>query len=130
MRSGIAGRQSESPDKCLQLRFTPRALSDLEGIWNYISDDSVDAANRVESAILSACESLARHPLIGSRRSEITPLPVRFWAVPEFLNYIVVYRPDTTPLQVIAVLHGKREIQRAAGEADIAKALRRCAQTG
>ena len=27
-------------------------------------------------------------------------------------NYTVVYQPDTAPLQIIAVLHGKRSIRR------------------
>ena len=92
-------------------QFTPRALDDLSGIWEYIAEGSMDAANRVESAIFSACNSLARRPLMGSRRSEITPLPVRFWTVTRFPNFIVVYRPDTRPLQVIAVLHGKRNLK-------------------
>jgi antitoxin ParD1/3/4/toxin ParE1/3/4 len=61
-------------------QFTPRALDDIDNIWNYIAEDSFDAANRVQSAILAACESLSRHPLLGSKRSEITHLPVRFWA--------------------------------------------------
>jgi plasmid stabilization system protein ParE len=92
-------------------QFTPRALNDLGDIWDYIAEDSVDAANRVESAILAACDSLARHPLLGSKRSEITSLPVRFWTVTRFPSFIVVYRPDTKPLQIIAVLHGKRNIK-------------------
>jgi plasmid stabilization system protein ParE len=91
--------------------LTPRAVNDLDEIWNYIAGDSVDAANRVESAIFATCESLVRHPQMGATRSEITSLPVRFWAVVEFPNYIVVYRPDVKPLQVIAVLHGRREIR-------------------
>ena len=88
-------------------QLTPQALGDLDEIWEYIAEDSVKAANRVELAILSACESLARHPMLGSKRAEITPLPVRFWTVARFPNFIVVYRPGTSPLQVIAVLHGK-----------------------
>jgi plasmid stabilization system protein ParE len=91
-------------------QLTPWALGDLDEIWDYIAKDSVDAANRVESAILSACESLARHPKLGSRRTDITPLPVRFWAVARFPNYIVVYRSEIRPLQVIRVLHGKRNM--------------------
>lgn len=98
-------------------QLTPRALNDLDEIWNYIAEDNVDAANRVESAIFAACSSVARHPLLGSRRAEITPLPVRFWTVTRFPNYIVVYRPDTQPLQVVAVLHGKRDIKTVIGEA-------------
>ena len=99
--------------------LTPRALNDLDEIWNFIADDNVDAANRVESAIIAACSSLARYPLLGSRRTEITPLPVRFWTVTRFPNYIVVYRPDTQPLQVVAVLHGKRDIKAVIGEAGV-----------
>jgi len=100
-------------------RLTPRALNDLDEFWNYTAEDNVDAANRVESAIFAACSSLARHPLLGSRRAEITPLPVRFWTVTRFPNYIVVYRPDTKPLQVMAVLHGKRDIKAIIGEAEV-----------
>jgi plasmid stabilization system protein ParE len=93
-------------------RFTPRALDDLDDIWTYIAADSVDAANRVESTILKACESVARYPMLGSKRAEITPLPVRFWIVTRYPNFILVYRPETKPLQVVAVLHGKRNIKR------------------
>jgi plasmid stabilization system protein ParE len=92
-------------------QLTPRELDDLSDIWEFIAEDNESAANRVESAILSACESLARHPMLGSKRSEITPLPVRFLTVARFPSFIVVYRPDTEPLQVVAVLHGKRDIK-------------------
>ncbi|HUX27231.1 MAG TPA: type II toxin-antitoxin system RelE/ParE family toxin [Terracidiphilus sp.] len=92
-------------------QFTPRAIDDLDDIWSYIAADSVDAANHVESAIFAACASLARHPLLGSKRSEITPLPVRFWAVTQYSSFIIVYRPETKPLQIVAVLHGKRDIK-------------------
>jgi plasmid stabilization system protein ParE len=101
------------------IQFTPRALSDLDVIWSYIAADSVKAANRVEAAIVSACNSLARNPLLGTKRSEITPLPVRFWTVPRFPNFIVVYRPDTQPLQVVAVLHGRRNLRSLFHEAAI-----------
>lgn len=35
-----------------------------------------------------------------------------FWTVTKFPNYVVVYRPETSPLQVIAVLHGKRDMDK------------------
>jgi plasmid stabilization system protein ParE len=92
-------------------QLTPQALNDLGEIWDYIASDNVSAANRVESAILSACSGLARHPLLGARRIEITSLPVRFWTVSRFPNFIVVYRPDTKPLQIVTILHGKRDIK-------------------
>lgn len=93
-------------------RLTPKALGDLEEIWNYIAKESAEAADRVESAIFEACEVIARNPMIGSKRSEITPLPVRFWVVTKFPSFMVVYRPDGSPIQVVAVLHAKRDMQR------------------
>jgi plasmid stabilization system protein ParE len=92
-------------------QLTPSALDNLSDILDYIAEDNVNAARRVESAILSACGSLAKYPLIGSKRTDITPLPVRFWTVTKFPNYIVVYRLGTKPLQVVAVLHAKRNIK-------------------
>ncbi len=92
-------------------QLTPRALDDLNDIWNYIAKDHVTAADRVESSILEACDGLARHPLLGMKRKEITDLEVRFWTVPRFPNYVLVYRPETRPLQIIAVLHGMRDIE-------------------
>ena len=28
-------------------------------------------------------------------RRDITPLPVRFWTLPKYPNYVIVYRPET-----------------------------------
>jgi plasmid stabilization system protein ParE len=97
----------------LPVRFSPIALQDFEDIWNYIARDSLDAANRVESAILDACHYLAAHPLSGTRRDEITSASVRFWTVSRYPNYIVVYRPHTNPVEIVSVLHGKRDLPSA-----------------
>ena len=93
-----------------RVRYSSTALQDLEDIWNYIARDSVDAANRVEEAILQACRNLAKHPLAGKVRPDVTSDPVRFWTVSRYPNYIVVYLPNTKPLQVVSVLHGKRNL--------------------
>jgi plasmid stabilization system protein ParE len=92
-------------------RFTPRAAEDLDAIWWFIAEENRDAADRVELEIVATCGRLAKHPRIGSRRQDITALPVRFWTVTKFPNYVIVYRPDTAPLQVVAVLHGKRDLK-------------------
>ena len=63
----------------------------------------------MEAEIIATCHRLARHPLIGHKRKDITSLPVRFWTVPKYPNYVIVYRPLTEPLQIVAILHGKRE---------------------
>jgi antitoxin ParD1/3/4 len=48
---------------------------------------------------------------MGTKRQDITMLPVRFWTITKFPNYVIVYRPETNPLQVVAVLHGKRDLR-------------------
>jgi plasmid stabilization system protein ParE len=58
--------------------LTPRAVADLDAIWSDLAEDNAEAADRVEAAILAACAGLALHPLMGTKRVEITILPVRF----------------------------------------------------
>lgn len=76
-----------------------------------IAEDSRAAAERVEMEVLATCHRLARHPRMGTKRQDITVLPVRFWTVTKFPNYVIVYRPETIPLQVVAVLHGRRDLK-------------------
>ena len=59
--------------------FTPQAIEDLAAIWWFIAEDNKEAADRVEMEIVGACRRLTKHPLMGIRRQDITPLPVRFW---------------------------------------------------
>jgi len=92
-------------------RLSARALRDLRSICSYIAKDKESAAIRVESAILEACDLLSVNPLIGSARQDETSHPVRFWPVPRYPTYIVVYFPSTKPLQIVAILHGKRNVR-------------------
>jgi antitoxin ParD1/3/4 len=92
--------------------LTTLAKADIFDIWCYIADNSEEAANRVEQAIYDACAFVAEAPKRGHSRSDLTIRPLRFWTLPRYPNYSVVYRPETSPLQVVAVLHGKRNVKR------------------
>jgi antitoxin ParD1/3/4 len=92
--------------------LTPLAKADIFDIWSYIAEKNQIAADRVEQAIYDACAFLADGPLRGHLRPDLTARPVRFWTLTRYPNYTVVYRPETAPLQIVAVLHGKRNIQR------------------
>jgi antitoxin ParD1/3/4 len=94
-----------------RIQFTSQAAEDLDAIWWVIAKDNRNAADRVEMEILAVCHRLAKHPGMGIKRQDLTPLPVRFWTITKFPNYVVVYRPETVPLQVVAVLHGKRDLK-------------------
>lgn len=97
----------------LPFQLTPQAAEDIDAIWWFIAEDNKEAADRVEREIVSTCWRLAKHPRMGIKRQDITSLPVRFWTVTKFPNYVIVYLPDTTPLQVVAVLHAKRDLKGA-----------------
>jgi plasmid stabilization system protein ParE len=88
------------------------AKSDIFDIWSYIAEDSEDAANRVEEAIYEACAFVAEAPMRGHSRTGLTTRSLRFWTLRRYRNYSVVYRPGTFPLQIVAVLQGKRNIRR------------------
>lgn len=92
--------------------LTPLAKADIFDIWAYIAENSETAADRVEQAIYDACAFLAEGPLRGHTRPDLTPRSLRFWTLSRYPNYSVVYRPETAPLQIVAVLHGKRNIRR------------------
>jgi antitoxin ParD1/3/4 len=89
--------------------LTPLAKADIFDIWPYIAGNS---EARVEQAIYDACAFLAEGPLRGHTRPDLTTRPLRFWTLTRYPSYTVVYRPETSPLQVVAVLHGKRNIRR------------------
>jgi plasmid stabilization system protein ParE len=92
-------------------QLTPQATEDLDAIWWFIRGDSGEAADRVEAEIINTCRRLASYPFIGHKRGDITPMPVLFWTLPKYPNYIIVYRPESKPLQVIAILHGKQDLK-------------------
>lgn len=86
-------------------RFHPEAARDLDDIWDYIAQDSLDAADRVITEIFAALEMLAVSPYVGHSRPDLAARPLRIWPVRDFL---IAYAPDEQPLWVIAVLHGRR----------------------
>jgi plasmid stabilization system protein ParE len=88
--------------------LTPRAKRDVNEIWDYIADDNIAAADRVLDALDSAMSKLAKNPGIGHWREDLIDNRHRFFLV---YSYLIVYRHETKPLQVIRVLHASRNLQ-------------------
>ncbi len=95
---------------------TPLAKSDIFGIWSYIADNNEEAADRVEGAIYDACAFVGKSPAVGHFRPGFTNRGLRFWTVTDFPNYVIVYRPETKPVEIVAVVHGRRNIRRVMKE--------------
>jgi len=90
--------------------LAPDALQDLQDIWDFIGSDNVPAANKLEDESFEAFEMLAKRPRMGHTRSDLTERDVRFWPVGQ---YLIVYRSLPNTLQIVAVLHGARDVVEA-----------------
>ncbi len=90
-------------------RLSPEASQDLTEIFEYIAQDNADAAERVRVELLEAMRGLAKMPGKGHRREDLTNRDVLFWLV---RSYHIIYPAGTRPLEIVAVLHGKRNIRR------------------
>src|SRR6266704_26508 len=51
---------------------------------------------------------LAGNSGAGHWRKELTDEPVKFFPI---YSYLIVYRPDRKPLEVVAILHGNRDVR-------------------
>ena len=90
--------------------LSPEAALDLAQIWCYIKDNaSRDMADHVKSVIREKFVFLAGNPGSGHWRKDLTEESVKFFTV---YSYLIVYRPDTKPLQIVAILHGHRDVER------------------
>jgi plasmid stabilization system protein ParE len=90
--------------------LAPEAVRDLIQIWRYIKkrSGSRETADRAEALIREKFAYLADFPHAGHWRHDLTDAPVRFFSV---YSYLIVYRPETTPLQIVSIVHGGRNVE-------------------
>ena len=89
--------------------LTDTAKADLLQIVEYLQERSPQATLAVAREIRLALRQVAEFPGIGHARCDLTRRSVRFWSV---YSYLIVYKPNTQPLQILRVLHGARNIRR------------------
>jgi len=87
--------------------LTSDARADLIDIWNYIAEDSIESADDVLARLYDAFARLAQMPRMGHRRVELADARHRFWTV---YSYVIAYRETTSPLEIIAIVHGARQL--------------------
>lgn len=83
------------------------AAADLSDNYAWIAQDDQTTAARVLEELRSAMRRLAQHPGLGHVRDDLADETLKVWAVH---SYLVIYRPDSSPLQVVRVLSGYRDI--------------------
>lgn len=86
------------------IRWTRRAGRRLDLIGQFIENDNATAAGRVVARIVSAVDRLAEQPNMGR--------PGRIKGTRELvladIPYIVVYRVNTSAVEILTVMHAAR----------------------
>jgi toxin ParE1/3/4 len=89
----------------MELELLPRAEQDIRAIWSYIAQDSPRAADRVAASLFDSLEMLLQQPRMGAARPELAEGLRALTSG----SYVVFYRPLDTRVQVVRILHGRRD---------------------
>ncbi len=96
----------------LRVTRRPQAAEDILDIWDFIAEDSVDAADRWLDRMDSLLQLTATQPLMGRARPELDAglrsLPLG--------RYVVFYAPTADGIDVVRVLHSARDIEAQFGD--------------
>ena len=89
----------------MKISFSPRAETDLERIFAYLSPTDIEAARRIILRILQSIAMLEHFPWIGrvgrvANTRELTVARLPYYAVYHFV--------DETEIEVIAVMHDRQ----------------------
>ncbi len=87
--------------------LTPTSKSDLRDILHDLAEDSPDAAQRLREKFYDDFLALGRSPGIGHYHDELLSRKYRFW---NLYPYVIVYAWEATPIQVVSVIHGVRDL--------------------
>jgi plasmid stabilization system protein ParE len=87
--------------------FTPEARTDLQDILLDIAEDSPETAERLRAEFFDGLQRLGRTPGTGHYHDELLDRRFRFW---NFYSYVVAYAWQTIPIQIVAIVHGARDL--------------------
>lgn len=96
---------------------TLEAENDLVDCFVFIGRHSIRNADRFLQAADQAFHTLAAMPTLGSicdsRRPALAGL--RLWSIRGFPKFLILYRPLADGIEVVRVVHGRRNIDRLFG---------------
>ena len=90
-----------------QVTWSPAALDDLESIAEFISRDSPHYARIFVQKIVAHVEKMGEFPESGRVVPEYGRDELREFL---FRNYRIVYRTDKSAIEVVAAVHGARQL--------------------
>jgi toxin ParE1/3/4 len=89
-----------------EVRISDQARADLMGVWLFISEDSLAAADRQVATILRTYETLAQFREMGEVREDLRG-DLRSFTVG---RYVIFYHPIDSGIEIVRVVSGARDI--------------------
>ncbi len=88
--------------------LAPEAERDLDAIKTFLVEKAdIRVARYVLREIKAAVQFLVLAPEAGHLRKDLTLDTVKFWPV---FSYLIVYNPKSQPLEIVRLLHGRRDV--------------------
>lgn len=91
-----------------QVIWTPRGLSTLQELLEYVAEHNPDAARRLGERILNRVELIRRHPLIAERFHPLDRDDIHDYPVPPVRLIYRVHR-ERSVIYMLTVWHGARD---------------------
>jgi|SRR5271166_7123025 len=89
--------------------LTEPAERDLDQIKQFLVERAGPRiARRVLKEVRAVLARLGDEPEISHVRDDLTARPVKFWPV---FSYLIVYDPESKPVEIIRILHGMRDVE-------------------
>jgi toxin ParE1/3/4 len=103
------------PGKPSRLIWAPEADRDLLGIWGYYAAEaSAEIADKIVQQIVTAARRVSGLPLSGRSRDDLKPGLRAALAHP----YVVFYRLKGSDVEILRVLHERRNLPKALAKSD------------
>ncbi len=88
----------------MKLRFTSKALEDLERLHDFLAEKNPVAADRIRRQLLDSFQTLLKQPLAGK---PVKSLPVRQWVAGDYvIRYLIEAEQSLT---IVRIWHGRED---------------------
>ncbi len=95
------------PTEIKTFLLSAQAAQNITDIYEYLAERNLQAAEKIRIDLWQGMQKIAGMPFIGHARKDLTSRPVLFWNV---RNFLIIYLPDSSPIEIVAVLHAKRNL--------------------
>ncbi|ADU32171.1 type II toxin-antitoxin system RelE/ParE family toxin [Evansella cellulosilytica] len=93
----------------VELVWAESAVKDLEGICNYIAQDSEEYANIFASRVIDTIETIGIFPSSGRVVPELNNDMIREMVL---TNYRIIYRINNEKVEIVRIIHNARQLKK------------------